>query len=232
MDPIAPWLDRDELRRLAEALIAQPPEGDDPRAPETYGDSFEGFAEADAKPSEPDETGPAPEQTTAASGGEAQAREALSAARAIAARGGLLADGDSTSGPAPAAAAPSSRPARVPFVERLQTFGSWLREGISTATWFLLDREGRVLADEVHSAKLHQVAGTLARASRTATRQAGGSAVTGLRVRIGPEQTMEVVPINTRFGPLVLGVIVPRPLPPESAETLAIAMQRVLDARQ
>ena len=57
MDPLQPWLDAKEVRRLAEGLLAPPPEVEEAAVDAAYGEVFEGFAGGDdtptlAKPSE------------------------------------------------------------------------------------------------------------------------------------------------------------------------------------
>lgn len=130
--------------------------------------------------------------------------------------------------PVPVGAAPA--PGSTPFVARLQGYGAWLREGIQAKSFFLTDRDGRVLIDEVQSPKLQQVARTLAQASRTANRQAGAAAIGNLHVKIAPDTVLEVVPVMTRYGPLILGIIVKQPLSPRNVETVARGLQQVIDA--
>ena len=44
MDPLQPWLDAKEVRRLAEGLLAPPPEVEEAAVDAAYGEVFEGFA--------------------------------------------------------------------------------------------------------------------------------------------------------------------------------------------
>ena len=96
MDPIEPWVDRDELRRLADALLAHPPSASPPSHDAAYGDDFVGYAGGATDPPvssqppaplPPQAQAPAPPERT---GQELNARRALANARKIAQRGGLL----------------------------------------------------------------------------------------------------------------------------------------------
>jgi hypothetical protein len=114
-------------------------------------------------------------------------------------------------------------------VARLQAYGVWLREGIRAASFFVMDRDGGILIDEVQSPKLQQVARTLAQASRTANRQAGAGAIGNLHIKLSPESVLEVVPVTTRYGPLVLGIVVAQPISAGNIETVARGLQQVID---
>lgn len=128
--------------------------------------------------------------------------------------------------PATGAALPT---ASTPFLARLQAYGAWLQDGLRATAFFVLDREGGVLIDEVHSPKLQQVARTLAQASRTANRQAGAAAIGSLHVKIAPDAVLEVVPVLSKYGPLILGITVPQPLSTHNVETVARGLQQVVD---
>jgi hypothetical protein len=117
------------------------------------------------------------------------------------------------------------------FLERLKAYGEWLHKAIAAKAFFVADREGELLIDEVHSPKLLQVARTLAQASWTASRQAGGGpAVGSLHVKLGADSILEVLPVSTRYGPLILGLIVPGLLPAATVQVVASSLQKVVDA--
>jgi hypothetical protein len=250
MDPIESWVDRDELRRLADSLLAQPASSQPADA--TYGDDFIGYAGDAPEPVPPPIAPPlrSPASPTTRVGVEQNARSALANARAIVQRGGLLGGSASSSPPGvdpddegvPELAAeltevapvstvglPGEAPVRTPFVARLEAYGIWLREGIQAKSFFVTDREGGILIDDVQSPKLHQVARTLAQASLTANRQAGAAAVGNLHVKIAPETVLEVMPVMTPYGPLILGIIVAHPLSGRNVETVARGLQQALD---
>jgi len=128
--------------------------------------------------------------------------------------------------PAPAAA-DAFRP--VPLSTRLQAFGDWLKEQIPTRAYFICDRHGEIVVDEVGSEKLVKVARTLAHASSSAVRQVGNDENLGsLHVKIGPDRVMEVIPRHSHFGLVVLGVIVPRPLSRDAVASVSRALGTAL----
>lgn len=257
MDPIDAWVDRDELRRMAKSLLASPQAPVPPPADASYGDEFVGYTSegvegrADGPPL-PEETLPVPgprDESPNPDVVKSNARRALAAARDIAQRGGMLEkEGseaaaphpDEAGKPAPAkltqvspvtAPARSASPVRTPFVARLQAYGTWLRDGICARAFFVIDRDGGILIDEVQSPKLRQVARTLAQASWTANRQAGAAAIGNLHIKIAPDSILEVVPVTSRYGPLILGVIVQQPLSTRNVEAVARGLQQVVDGQ-
>ncbi len=119
---------------------------------------------------------------------------------------------------------------RGPFLARLQRFSTILRRDLAARAMFLIDSEGRVLLDEVENPKLIQVARTLANASYRATRQTAGSAAVGnLHVKIGASATLEVIPVRSRYGLLILGVIFPAPLGAERVRQVAGLLHKTVE---
>jgi hypothetical protein len=236
MDPIHSWVDPDEMRRVAEGLISRPrrekePVRDDPG----YGDDWVGFtapaAETAGPASPPEAASPVPVGRA-----EDNARSSLESARRIAESGGLLTSApqgvvgeDATPDPEPRAAQDPVCHPGSPFLERLRSYGQWLRQHVEARGFFVITREGEVLLDEIQSPKLLQVSRTLAHASRTANRQAGGLAVGSLHVKLGPGRILEVIPLGSLYGPLVLGVVVPCSLPLDHVGVVAGTLQRVVD---
>ena len=86
MNPIEPWVDVDELRRMADVLLSSPNSEEKPSEAlddAVFGSSFEGYevqGEPAASASPEDKAEPV----------EASARHSLAAARELAQRGGLL----------------------------------------------------------------------------------------------------------------------------------------------
>ncbi len=117
----------------------------------------------------------------------------------------------------------------LPLPERLHAFGGWLMEQIPTRSYFICDRHGEIVVDEVGSEKLVKVARTLAHASSSAGRQVGENANLGsLHVKIGPDRVMEVIPRRSHFGLVVLGVIVQRPLSQDAVASVSRALGTAL----
>lgn len=231
MDPIESWVDTRELRRMADALLASPPDPEET----AFGADFVGYEVVDSPSSRPGSQQPD-------TPGEENACRTLAAARELAQRGGMLepqADSHGELGeaaeltqvtPVAAAGVSPSSPAVPRFIPGLESFGPWLREVVQARSFFLLDRGGGVLIDEVRSSKLRQVARTLAQACYTANRQAGTVAAGNLHIKVAPDFVLEVVPVNTRHGPLILGIIVPHPLNSGHVEVVARGLQQVVDA--
>jgi len=123
---------------------------------------------------------------------------------------------------------PTFRP--LPLSSRLQAFGVWLKQQIPTRAYFICNRHGEIVVDEVGSEKLVNVARTLAHASSSAGRQVGNDENLGsLHVKIGPDRVMEVVPRHSHFGLVVLGVIVPRPLSRDAVASISRALGTALE---
>lgn len=120
-------------------------------------------------------------------------------------------------------------PGGGPMIERLLSYRDWLGQAVQAEAFFVADRDGHLLIDEVRSEKLLQVARTLANASHAANRQAGGTAVGSLHVKLANERIMEVLPVLCSYGPLVLGIIVPGVLSASAVEVVARGLQQVVD---
>ncbi len=119
-------------------------------------------------------------------------------------------------------------PSKGPDQEaRLQAFGIWLKKEIPTYAFFICDRHGEVMIDEVGSEKLIKVARTLAHASTGAVGRFGDIRQTNsLHVKVGPDKMMEVIPRQCDFGLVVLGLIVRRPISPEAVASVSEALTK------
>lgn len=122
--------------------------------------------------------------------------------------------------------------ARGPFLSRLQQFSEIIRRDLDAKAMFLIDNEGQILLDEVENPKLIQVARTLANASYRASRQTAGVAAVGnLHVKIGASATLEVIPVESHYGLLILGVIFPAPLGAERVRQVAEVLHKTVEPR-
>ncbi len=195
MNPINPWLDPDEVRRLAERLMrpAQNPTLSVKDA--GFDAAFVGYAR------ERPESAPAPVPQKPAAPVEA---------------------GPQAETPPAASQEPLSTSARGPFLERIQRFRDWMQHQFAATGLFILDREGLVIFDDSHHGRLHFLARSLALASR---RQ--GSTAGNVHVKIGAGATLEVIPVDTAYGCLVLGVVVPDSLPPAAVSAVIDALTQV-----
>lgn len=192
MDPINPWLDPVEVRRLAERLMKPNREPSITVADAGFGTGFVGYATgqvfAPASPPLP----PAVREEPVAPIAE------------------------------PAGQPESQTSARGPFLDRITRFRDWMRHNFAATGIFILDREGAVIFDESSHGRLHFLARSLALASR---RQ--GAAAGNVHVKIGAGATLEVIPVETPYGCLVLGAVVAEPLAPPSVTAVMEALSQV-----
>jgi hypothetical protein len=193
MDPIYPWLDPVEVRRLADRLVKPGREPSVTAADAGFDEAFVGFA-TDATASVP-------------------------AAPLPAAPGPV----GSAGVPVPSEfRAADSSVARGPFLDRIKRFRDWMNHNFAATGVFILDREGAVIFDESNHGRLHFLARSLALASRRP-----GASTGNVHVKIGAGATLEVIPVETAYGCLVLGAVVPDPLAPASVVAVMEALSLV-----
>ncbi|MES2659338.1 MAG: hypothetical protein V4689_12030 [Verrucomicrobiota bacterium] len=196
MDPIYPWLDPIEVRRLADRLMLPNREPEVSVTDAGFDDGFVGYAsEQVAAPPTPPPLPPPVREVVHAPPLEQ-----------------------------PPAPPPQESPtsARGPFLERIQRFRDWMRHHFSATGIFILDREGAVIFDESSHGRLHFLARSLALASRRPGATAGN-----VHVKIGAGATLEVIPVETAYGCLVLGAVVPESLAPPSVVAVMEALSQV-----
>lgn len=194
MDPIYPWLDPIEVRRLAERLMKPNREPTMVLADAGFGEGFVGYA-----------TGQVASLAATPPPVSPPLREA----------------------PVAVAQPPPQQPenpttARGPFLDRITRFRDWMRHNFSATGIFILDREGAVIFDESSHGRLHFLARSLAIASRRP-----GASPGNVHVKIGAGATLEVIPVETAYGCLVLGAVVPEPLDPTSVRAVMEALSMV-----
>lgn len=111
---------------------------------------------------------------------------------------------------------------RGPFLARLQQFSERIHTGLGARGMFLIDDEGQVLLDELDDISLIQAARALANAAHRANRQTSGAAAIGnLNIKITANMMLQVIPVASRYGLLILGVMFSAPLSAERVEYLA-----------
>ncbi len=192
MDPIYPWLDPIEVRKLAEGLMRPQRQPSVTVEDAGFDQGFVGYAsDQTAAPVSPPPL-PQPPQAVVAAPSAAPVETA----------------------------SPTS--ARGPFLDRITRFRDWLRSQFSATGIFILDREGAVIFDESSHGRLHFLARSLALASR---RQ--GASGGNVHVKIGAGATLEVIPVDTAYGCLVLGAVVPESLSPASVAAVMDALSQV-----
>jgi hypothetical protein len=185
MDPLHPWIDADEVRRLAARLMNPSRDPEVRIADAGFDESFVGFA---------------------------------------ANRGAAPAPAPNPANPPPPlpSAEPSPAAARGPFLERIRLLRDWMGTQFSASGIFILDREGTVIFDESGHNRLHFLARSLALASRRP-----GTSAANVNVKIGSATTLEVIPVETAYGCLVLGAVVPEALPPTAVQSVMSALAEV-----
>lgn len=244
MGAVHGWMDEDEVRRLAESLMAPP------AAPvsDAYGDGFVGFAEVGEEPAAqtwvtqtsaaPVAAAPAAEAPAAAAPvatpapaapavqAAAGAAEALARASARARAAGLL--GGEQAAQAVPAVAPVAQPAVAqpvtPVAQPASPLAAWRERvyaGFGGRGLVVIDAAGTVRLDEA-AGKLGDFARGLARA--LLSQRAAGAPANPVRLRVAAEVLLEVVP--TRHA--VLAVEVASPLAGEAWTTLAAELDALL----
>jgi hypothetical protein len=183
MDPVNPWLDPVEVRRMAERLMKPNQEPNVTVTDAGFDEGFVGYATDSTV--RPVTQSPPP----------------------------------STSEVAPPRQPDVTFNARGPFLDRITRFRDWMRHNFAATGIFILDREGAVIFDESNHGRLHFLARSLALASRRPGASAGN-----VHVKIGAGSTLEVIPVETAYGCLVLGAVVPESLAPSSISAVMEAL--------
>lgn len=206
MDPINPWLDAGEVRRMAERLMSPSRQPSAEIRDAGFDSAFIGYAEKPSAPRPAEATPPpAPVQPIAEHN--------------ISLPAGQISPFQTVAPPPPAARSA----ARGPFLDRILRFRDWFSGEFSATGTFILDREGTVIFDESGNEKLHSLARNLALASRKP-----GTPPSNVRLKIGTRATLEVIPVETAYGYLVLAAIVPDTLSPASISTVMDALSRAV----
>lgn len=188
MDPVYPWLDPIEVRRMADRLMKPNREPSVTVTDAGFDDGFVGYGTDSVSPPPPPAAAPAIHTTAAKVSAQPE----------------------------------SLFIARGPFLDRITRFRDWMHQDFAATGIFILDREGAVIFDESHHGRLHFLARSLALASRRPGASAGN-----VHVKIGAGATLEVIPVETAYGCLVLGAVVPESLAPASVSTVMEALARV-----
>jgi hypothetical protein len=215
MDPIYPWLDPVEVRRMADRLMRPGREPVVGAADAGFDEGFVGFAsDPAASPASPP---PLPPVATAATAmpvvQEAPVQEVPFQA---------VPETQPVPEPQLGTAPEENQSARGSFLDRITRFRDWMHRNFSATGVFILDREGAVIFDESSHGRLHFLARSLALASRRPGASAGN-----VHVKIGAGATLEVIPVETAYGCLVLGAVVPDALDPPSVNAVIDALNQV-----
>jgi hypothetical protein len=210
MDPIFPWLDPLEVRRLADRLMAPAQDPSVAVSDAGFDAAFVGYAAVRPPPT--------PTLSTSTSTSASASPPAVVPA----------AQPPPVSVPTPpepvfqAVQESGTSTARGPFLDRIHRFRDWMRHHFAASGIFILDREGAVIFDENNHGRLHFLARSLAHASRRP-----GSSTGNVHVKIGAGATLEVIPVETTYGCLVLGAVVPEALTPAAISAVMEALTQV-----
>ncbi len=172
MDPINPWLDPTEVRRLAERLLYPAHESAMTATDAGFDEAFIGYATPHATRSP---TPPPVEET-----------------------------GDESP------------------LDRITRFRDWVRKYFSATGVFVLDHKGMVIFDESSHGRLHFFARSLVLASRRPA-----TSLANVRIKIGAGSILEIIPVETVHGGLILGAVVPDALDPASVARIMDALSEV-----
>ncbi|MCW1887743.1 roadblock/LC7 domain-containing protein [Luteolibacter flavescens] len=212
MDPLEPWIDASAVRRLAENLLADNGQPEVAASPDAgFGSDFVGFAEGAPRPAAALPVAPPPiPQAAPAPSVRAPSEEVFERQ--------LEAPLPPSAESVPAEPLP---PGRGPLLVRLARFRDALIRHTGARGVFILDREGKPVMEDPAYTRMHFLARSLAQAYRPVAGQAGN-----VHVKIGANDVLEVVPVETPFGWLVLGTVVPRPLTAVVVAEIAAALKQ------
>lgn len=218
MDVVHPWLDPVEVRRLAERLLAPVQEQAVPVTDAGFGEQFVGYEPSSRMDSHE----------------AARSQPAVSAPEPPVVATPVVAEPEPPAVVAPELPVDTTEPQteprqelRGPFLDRIGRFRDWMHHQFQAVGVFLLDREGAVIFDESGHGKLHFLARSLAVASRRPGGMPGN-----VHVKVGASATLEVIPVDTPYGCLVLGAVVPVPLEAEAIGAVMDALRSVASPQQ
>ena len=200
MDPIYPWLDPNEVRRLAERLLNPTHATAMSAADAGFGETFIGYGAHEVTPLTALPSAPEPAE------GSPQSPPIESAIQTT---------------PEPPVAE-NFTTAHGPLLDRITRFCDWMHRDFSATDLFILDRDSAVIFDESRHGRLHFLARSVALAPRRPA-----ASMANVRVKIGAGATLEVIPVETADGCLILGAVVPDSLSPASIALVMDALAQV-----
>ena len=251
---VSQWVDPDEVRSLAEGLLAKTPVSQMPSHESVFGKSFEGFDDESA----PSETVPVP--VAAPAPPKEAVRVEQKPTSIVAEPVTPVQQPDPQPEPAPPISketqpdpfrtdlsrvapiaqvqkaspfkvasskkpAPKSHPVSPSLPKALNTFAGWLKKQTPIHAAFLCDPKGKVVLDEIGSEKLIKVARSLSLASLSKGASGSGGL---LQVEIAKNQMMEILPLRSEEGHSIAGLVVARPLASEALVTIRRSFETAL----
>ncbi len=242
MDPINAWVDADELKRLAESLLAPPQNPQTTPDDAGFGGDFIGFASQKNQPSIK-----SPSTDIPASSQPYSLHSTLAANAAVSTTAPPHPTG-AASTPTPAMVAPSaplntvalaspfkkmspaieSKPEletnpREEFRVRMANFWNLLRHHLSIKGLFILDKNGAPIFDDSDHGKLYFMARSLANTAKSSPDGMGN-----IQVRVGSTLTLVVIAVETAFGKMILGLLSENALAPELYPKISNALHSAI----
>lgn len=107
--------------------------------------------------------------------------------------------------------------------EGLAYFGEWLRSRYSMDGFFVYDNQGEVIFGDGEHERLQIMVRNLALVGNGSANHTGH-----VRMKIGSTSLLEVIPVETIVGRMVLGLIVEQPLNADDIGPLSTALQRAV----
>lgn len=207
MDPVNPWLDPSEVRHLAEQLLRPVSPARLAAADPGFDTTFVGFTDPERQSMET--LAPVEEvETPPVLAISEIAQYELVPIQPFPETIPQFPDPE----PTQQAFTPPPQPSpETRFQQRIEIFRSWLSSSFQATDIFILNEKGDVLFDEGDHGRLHFMARNLVLSS---------SSPENIHVKIGPESVLEVIPCETAFGRIVLGALVPAPIPAASVRTI------------
>lgn len=122
----------------------------------------------------------------------------------------------------PSAPSPGPLSPANPQIDWRTRFCDWMRENFKTTDHFILNREGEVIFDETLHGRLHFLARSLALSWQRPSASAGH-----VHVKISALTVLEIIPVETASGRLILGMIAPEPLPTSAVLSVIAALSQL-----
>lgn len=217
MDPLEPWVDVAAVRRMAEQLMTESPLPEVDAGPDAgFGSDFIGYAPLH---------GQSPQTVAAAAFTPPPIPQAIAEPVPAPLQEPVLEQLEPVifpprEIPMPEIEAPPAE-RRGPLLDRLGRFRDGLVRYTSAQGVFILDREGKPVMDDSSFGKLYFLARSLAQAYRPVAGQPGN-----VHVKINANLVLEVIPVETPFGTLVLGAVLSQPLTAQIVGEIATALRR------
>ncbi len=216
-DPINPWLDAEELKQLAESLLQG---GNRPRQAATqdagFGDGFEGFATPEARtpandmvmatpPAQVQTAPPAQIQTTP----PAQVQTAPPAQVMSTPPAQVQTAPPAQAIPSPSINSEPSNPHYSPAgpEQACLQFQADMQQQFGCSEIFILNREGHTVFGKETHPQFQFIARSL---TKHAERR--GLPKGHIHIKVGPSQTLEIIPVDLPNGGWVVGAVVPKPM--------------------